>query len=120
MRYEPSWRWFLNPVKWARRVLVTSKTERIAQQCSWGLMQIMGTVARERGFEGDLPNLCQPEVGLEFGCRHLVYLTKRFNGAPDVLAAYNAGSPKSEAGRRYASDVIQIMGREFFKEGQKT
>lgn len=67
-----------------------------AQQASWGLMQVMGAVARERGFVGPyLPELCNPEVGLEYGCRHLAMFTRRFYsrfGWAAVCAAYNGGS----------------------------
>lgn len=110
VRYEPDWRWLLNPIKWAKRVSITSKTERIAQSCSWGLMQIMGTVARERGLEDDIPCLLDPETGVEFGCRHLVYLLNRYEDALSALAAYNAGNPKSKVGAQYAQDVIRLMG----------
>jgi hypothetical protein len=69
------------------------------QQMSWGLMQVMGAVAREYGFAGDfLSELCVPAVGLEYGCRHLAHLHRRFG--PDwapVIAAYNAGSPRQTA-----------------------
>ena len=73
------------------------ETERFARATSWGLMQIMGQVARERGFDQPfLSALCDPETGLDYGCRHLAHLTHRyFNGSwPPVIAAYNAGSPR--------------------------
>ena len=68
-------------------------------QCaSWGLMQVMGAVAREHGFRGAyLTELCEPETNLEYGCRHLAALRDRFHAAhgwPGVVAAYNAGSPR--------------------------
>lgn len=109
MRFEPGWRWWLNPASWARRVAVTTKTESVAQQCSWGLMQIMGTVARERGFTGDLPQLCSPRVGLEYGCLHLKYLFGRYNDVKHVLSAYNTGRPDTRVGRAYAASVLKIM-----------
>ena len=109
MRYESGWRWWLKPAYWARKVRVTSKTERVAQQCSWGLMQIMGTVARERGFAGDLPNLCDVKVGLDYGCRHVRYLFRRYDDVKQVLSAYNTGRPNTNVGRAYAADVIRIM-----------
>jgi soluble lytic murein transglycosylase-like protein len=40
-----------------------------AQRASWGLMQIMGAVAREVGFLGPyLTELTDPLVNLEYGC----------------------------------------------------
>lgn len=45
-------------------------TESRARAFSWGLMQVMGQVAREHGFTGaSLASLCDPAVGLEIGCR---------------------------------------------------
>ena len=45
-------------------------TESRARAFSWGLMQVMGQVAREHGFaEASLAALCDPALGLEVGCR---------------------------------------------------
>jgi soluble lytic murein transglycosylase-like protein len=44
-------------------------TEARARAFSWGLMQVMGQVAREHGFTGGLASLCDPAVGLDIGCR---------------------------------------------------
>jgi len=84
----------------------SADTERSLRATSFGLMQIMGQVARERGFEGPyLTELCDPEVGLEYGCRHLAWLRGRYfatDGWPGVIAAYNAGAPRRD-GDRYAN-----------------
>jgi len=109
MRFEPGWRWWLHPIEWARRVRVTSKTERIAQQCSWGLMQIMGTVARERGFTGDIPQLCDVQTNLRYGCLHVKHLFSRYTDVRAVLSSYNTGRPNTSVGRAYAADVLKIM-----------
>lgn len=73
-----------------------------AQQASWGLMQVMGAVAREHGYrEPYLPMLCRPEDGLDNGCKHLESLKRRFFaqwGWDGVISAYNAGSVRHERG----------------------
>ena len=46
-------------------------TEEWARSMSWGLMQLMGEAARERGYVGALPALCDPTAGLAWGCVHL-------------------------------------------------
>lgn len=75
------------------------------QQCSWGLMQVMGGVARERGFKGTfLTQLSDPEINLWTGSRHLAALARRYTG-DDLYAAYNAGSP-----RRVASGAYENQG----------
>lgn len=86
-----------------------------AQQASWGLMQVMGAVAREHGFEGPyLTQLCDPIHGLDYGCRHLARLHNRFinkYGWDGVIAAYNAGSPRIENGRFVNQDYLDKVVR---------
>lgn len=64
-----------------------------AQSASWGLMQLMGAVAREHGFRGPyLTQLCDPGTNLEYGCRHLASLMTWAGGDIErALAAYNGG-----------------------------
>ena len=64
-----------------------------AQQASWGLMQIMGGVARERGFKGHyLTTLCDPATNLRIGCGYLADLVVWADGdVMQALAAYNGG-----------------------------
>ena len=64
------------------------------QQASWGLMQVMGALARELGYSDPyLPGLCSdPARNLSLGCLHLGRLLKWANGNVDkALAAYNGG-----------------------------
>jgi len=79
------------------------QTELLMQQTSWGLMQIMGAVARERGFKGWLTELCDPAVNLEWGCKHLRWMVDHNNayGLPDfrikpedLAAAWNGGKAR--------------------------
>lgn len=75
-------------------------TEWWGQQASWGLMQVMGAVARENGFKEAFPALCNPEAGLHFGCAHLADLVRHYKGRygwAGVVAAYNAGSPRRDS-----------------------
>lgn len=94
-------------------------TEARLRATSLGLLQIMGAVARERGFDGVfLTALCDPEIGLEFGCRHLGWLAQRYQatfGWEGVVAAYNAGSPRKQRGgewvnQAYVDDVRAAGG----------
>jgi soluble lytic murein transglycosylase-like protein len=68
-------------------------TEKTARSISWGLMQLMGENARELGFTGEfLSLLCDPETGLEWGCRHLsVQMTKTSNDVHEALLRWNGG-----------------------------
>ena len=63
IRYEPAFR--------TRYVALLGlpPTEEIARSISWGLMQVMGQVAREHGFTGQfLSALCEPAAGIAIGC----------------------------------------------------
>ena len=63
IRYEPAFRTrYVAP-------LGLPPTEEVARSISWGLMQVMGQVAREHGFSGKfLSALCEPAAGLDIGC----------------------------------------------------
>ena len=80
------------------------------QTASWGLMQTMGSVARERGFTGAfLTALCEPQTGLRYGCLHLAHLLSWAKGdRSKALSAYNAGFAPSAQGAAYATAVLRI------------
>lgn len=63
------------------------------QQASWGLMQVMGALAREQGFrEPYLTKLNDVMTGLHFGCKHLASLMQWAKpGTWQAVGAYNAG-----------------------------
>lgn len=108
IRYEPGFqRLYLDGRSWRVFGPVSHETELNARATSWGLMQVMGQVARERGYEGAfLSELCKPEAGLEYGCRQLRHFYDRFydgHGWNGVIAAYNAGSPRKDGNGRYVN-----------------
>jgi len=106
MRYEPRYRWLWDvkrnrpyssktPDLFPAPAGVSRETERMAQMTSWGLMQVMGAVARERGFDGRfLSELCSIEVGMRYGCQHLLAYRKRHGNWEAAAVSYNAGSPR--------------------------
>lgn len=76
------------------------------QQSSWGLLQVMGAVARERGFAAvDLPDLCVPWIGIRYGIAQLVHLRKRFGSGDDMLATYNGGPGAKGGNRDYVAAI---------------
>ena len=98
---------------------VSLETEMNGLATSWGLMQTMGVVARERGYtRGYLTELCKPEYALEYGCRQLKHLEQRYGdlGWDAVISAYNAGSPKRRditgefLNQSYVTKVRHLMG----------
>lgn len=87
------------------------------QQASWGLMQVMGAVARERGFDPRVhfPRLCSdPQLGLAYGCAHLAHMRDRWfkeHGWMGVVAAYNAGSVRYRSGVLENADYVRKVAR---------
>lgn len=98
-RYEPNYRWTVDIKLHARQVRTTFETETVHQKTSWGLMQIMGGTARWMGFEGHLPELCKPEVGLRWGCAYLERLLRGPHSALESISCYNAGSVRYKDGK---------------------
>jgi soluble lytic murein transglycosylase-like protein len=94
----------------------SKETEAWARATSWGLMQVMGQVARERGFKGTfLTDLCIPVVGIYWGCEHLGYLRSRYektHGIEGVVAAYNAGSPRKNHTGKFINQAYVEKVRE--------
>ncbi|HEX4379311.1 MAG TPA: lytic transglycosylase domain-containing protein [Candidatus Acidoferrum sp.] len=92
IRYEPAFF-----TKYVAPLYTNNKitgTEAWARGFSWGLMQVMGQVARESGFDGSfLSALCDPENGLAVGCK---VLRKKLDAArgdtTQALLAWNGGS----------------------------
>lgn len=70
MRYEPAFfTKYVAPLYTNNKI---SASEAYARGFSWGLMQVMGQVARENGFaEPFLSALCDPAGGLDIGCKVL-------------------------------------------------
>jgi soluble lytic murein transglycosylase-like protein len=101
MRYEPAFF-----AKYVANLYTNNKisaSEAYARGFSWGLMQVMGQVARETGFDAAfLSALCDPEQGLATGCK---VLRKKFDAmAGDMtraLLAWNGG-----ANPAYAAQVL--------------
>ncbi len=102
IRYEPGFRTrYVAP-------LGLPPTEEIARSISWGLMQVMGQVAREHGFDRKfLSALCDPALGLDIGCRVLSHKIASANGdIAAALALWNGG-----ANPNYAAQVLARLTR---------
>jgi soluble lytic murein transglycosylase-like protein len=101
VRYEPGFlSRYIAPLYTAGKL---SPTEAYTRAMSWGLMQVMGQVAREFGFkEASLSELCDPATGVEFGCRILAArLARARDDVPAALLAWNGG-----ADANYPAEVL--------------
>jgi len=92
MRYEPAFfTKYVAPLYTNNKI---TATEAYARGFSWGLMQVMGQVARESGFDAQfLSALCDPEQALAVGCK---VLRKKLDAASGdttrALLAWNGGA----------------------------
>ena len=86
VRYEPAfYERYTEPLDF-------SETEERTRALSWGLLQIMGQVAREFGFTDTyLPALCDPLVNLSLAAKILKNRHATTNSWIGALAAYNGG-----------------------------
>jgi soluble lytic murein transglycosylase-like protein len=103
LRYEPGFfAKYVAPLYTNNKI---SASEAYARGFSWGLMQVMGQVARENGYaEPFLSALCDPADALEIGCR---VLRKKFDAAANdtarALSLWNGGSD--------AAYPVQVLAR---------
>ncbi len=110
VRYEPVFlSRYVAPLYTAGKL---SATEAYTRSMSWGLMQVMGQVAREFGFSAvSLAELCDPATGLELGCRILLArLVYSNNDTTAALLAWNGG-----ANPNYPSEVLRRTENYSFK-----
>jgi soluble lytic murein transglycosylase-like protein len=116
IRYEHHFNYLLSTDLFAKSNQITESTEAILQKCSLGLMQVMGAVARELGFKQSLLMLTSPNIGVNLGAKKLKTLIQKYNSTDDVLAAYNAGSPRRLEGGLYVNQAYVNKVREFMKK----
>jgi soluble lytic murein transglycosylase-like protein len=67
-------------------------TQEITRACSFGLMQVMGLTAMEFGWRGYfLTDLCDPDNGVDYGCRKLQQCFENGSDDEHALLLYNGG-----------------------------
>lgn len=100
IRYEPAfYQRYVVPLK------LGDITEAQMRATSWGLMQVMGEVAREEGYTGNLPALCDPTIGITAGLQHLHRKLSHASGdVEQALLAWNGGGNTD-----YPAQVIARM-----------
>jgi soluble lytic murein transglycosylase-like protein len=90
-RYEPNWNYLVKPLYYAGLLKITETTEVQAQKMSWGLGQIMGSVARECGHYGPMGQLFDPEINIRLVCVLVKKLMKQAKTIDAIFASYNGG-----------------------------
>lgn len=100
-RFEPAFlRRYVEPLK-------LDFLESLDRATSWGLMQVMGQVAKEMGLFAEPSMLRIPEAGVEWGCKKLQRCFLNHGGNREAaLLAYNGGSNNS-----YPAQVIARIAK---------
>lgn len=114
-RYEPRWQYHLDVTTWAKKLRISRDTEKVLQSISWGLMQVMGTVARENGFDKHLTQLINPNYNVLIAIRKLEYLDRKYDSIEEIVSAYNQGWPRKDEDGNFVNCryVSMVMG--FYK-----
>jgi hypothetical protein len=109
-RFEPNYyenNKSLLPLSYSSKLGISVESEKVSQSTSWGLMQVMGVVAREMGYADLLTKLLIPDEGIAWGCQKLARLIA-IHKEPDLaLSAYNHGSPIEND--PYVKSVNKVM-----------
>lgn len=78
-------------------------TEKADRSTSWGLMQVLGETARERGFRKEsFLELLKPAINLEHGVSYFKRMLRLKVNEKDALLAYNGGADKGYPERVYS------------------
>jgi soluble lytic murein transglycosylase-like protein len=107
VRYEPEFMTrYITPLLDAGTV--KTMTEAMERATSFGLMQVMGQVARENGFAGRwLTQLCDPAIGLDIGCKVLRAKLDRAGGdVHTALLHWNGGADPA-----YPAEVLARLSK---------
>jgi soluble lytic murein transglycosylase-like protein len=103
VRFEPGF--LARYVKPINPLLPT--TQEITRACSFGLMQVMGEVALECGWVLKFfTELCDPDTGVDYGCRKLQKCFMEHVTAEPSLQAYNGGGNPN-----YGAQVLARMAK---------
>lgn len=99
---------------WPRNI--TKETELVLRSSSIGLMQVMGQVAREKGFAADsLLEMCKPDVAIAMGTQVLASYLDQESDTEKALLRYNGGAnklyPKEVFDRIDRGDIDYLMMR---------
>lgn len=116
VRYEPMFTYKKEIDYYARTNKITHATENILQACSIGLMQTMGVVAREMGFQKNLLLLTNPLMSIDVGIKKLKSISRFFKHNNDMAAAYNAGTVVKDDLGRYRNFVYVDKVMSIYKE----
>ena len=118
-RYEPNYKWTHDTNILQHRWKCSGPTALLVQQCSYGLMQIMGATYLDLGGHEIPTTLFEVENNIDYATRHFKnQLEKYNNNVMDSYAAYNAGIAKKIKGvyqnewavKKFREVYLQFIG----------
>lgn len=121
-RYEHLFTWFLHPTRGPlhdSRLSTTANRQNAEhllgsdefnfQSASHGLLQVMGSVARELGYDGTPKDFYDPATNVHFGCLKIKQCLKQANGdMRNALKRYN-GSFRYADLVLHRADILENM-----------
>lgn len=111
LRYESNWKYFVTPELFAKTLGLTADTEIETQKFSYGLMQLMGSIARELGHVGPMGMLFDVQLNLDLGCKKVSQCVRKYQKLNDAVASYNAGSARYTDGKLVNQEYVdRVMG----------
>lgn len=116
MRFESHWSHVWRPATFAKMAGTTHMTEVMGQKISWGPMQVMGTCAREQGYIGAFPALCDFELGTYYGAKILANKVDEYADINDAISAYNAGTPRKNKDGIYRNQHYVNKVKEYWNQ----
>lgn len=117
LRYEKNYKWLYNVKQVSDREGISLEETANLQKYSYGLTQIMGAVAYERGLTGLPYRLFDPLVNLDLGIKHWIVKKKAqsLNNVIDIYAAYNAGSCRKLKNGLYENEKYVAKYRKVYE-----
>jgi len=116
-RYEGHYKYLFKPQFFAKKNRISLETETTLQKTSFGLMQIMGAVAREDGHEKELVELAaKPELALDLSVKHFKKFLDKYGKLEDAVSAYNAGSVRKDMAGNYSNQYYVDTVMSFYRE----
>lgn len=113
VREEKHWKYYYKVSENAKRMGCPVDQEEYFQRISWGLMQVMGSVARELGYTGPLSALSDPDTGADLGCQKLAEVLSRYKDQNAAIASYNASAPRriAETGKYRNQEYVDRVNK---------
>lgn len=112
IRMEPH----LQESKWYTNTLDEHEKKDPYAYCSYGKMQVLYGTAKSMGYIGPPAGLLRDDESIKYGVKCLSNLHKRYYFLNDIIAAYNAGSPRRTESGEYRNQNYVDAVRRFYND----